>query len=823
MIIRRPPRESTDSLRDRKWKEQLAADVNAAGGGTGLSDGDKGDIIVGGSGTVFTIDSGVVSYSKMQNVSATDKVLGRSSAGAGQIEEIACTPFARSILDDTAASDVRTTLGLGTLATQSGTFSGTSSGTNTGDQTITLTGDVTGSGTGSFAATIGNSKVTYAKIQDVTATDKILGRSTAGAGVVEEITCTAAGRALIDDVDATAQRTTLGLGTLATQSGTFSGTSSGTNTGDQTITLTGDVTGTGTGSFAATIAAKAVSYSKIQDVSATDKILGRSTAGAGVVEEIACTAAGRAIIDDVDAAAQRTTLGLGTLATQSGTFSGTSSGTNTGDQNLFSTIAVAGQSSVVADAASDTLTLAAGANITLTTDAATDTITIAASGSTGISTLNTLTASTQTFATGTTGTDFGISSATSTHTFNLPDASTTARGVVTTGAQGFNGAKTFNASSSSTKALIAKGAASQTANIFEVQDSSAASILAVDASATIGAQGTSAIVTNTRFSADAVGSEVIFQKSRGASIGTNTILSSGDTVGKITFKGANGSTYTDLAAIEAAVDATPGATNDMPGRLTFSTTADASGTLTERMRIDRQGYVGVGTSSPESSFHVTGAVATTPTAVGVHLGTASNYSVINLTNSTGGYIDFGPTGSDFGGRIKYETSTKNLELYGNASSSVRVEIGANITFRNAGIYIASTAISSGAGTYAMKYNTSSGVVTYDTSSRLIKDDIVSNPYGLESVLALKPRKYHRIDDDRTELGFVADEVEAVIPELVAYTAKSCFTKNEEDTEIIPGGVHYDRMTSVLCKAIQELNAEVQALKAELAQLKEANG
>ena len=92
----------------------------------------------------------------------------------------------------------------------------------------------------------------YAKIQNVSATDKLVGRSTAGAGVIEEIPLTAAGRALIDDVDAAAQRTTLGLGTLATQSGTFSGTSSGSNTGDQTITLTGDVTGSGTGSFAAT-------------------------------------------------------------------------------------------------------------------------------------------------------------------------------------------------------------------------------------------------------------------------------------------------------------------------------------------------------------------------------------------------------------------------------------------------------------------------------------------------------------------------------------------------------------------------------------------
>jgi hypothetical protein len=116
-------------------------------------------------------------------------------------------------------------------------------------------------------AALANGAVTYAKIQDVSATDKLLGRSSAGSGDVEEITCTAAGRALLDDADATAQRATLGLGTLATQSGTFSGThsgtSSGTNTGDQTITLTGDVTGSGTGSFAATIASAAVTEAKL--------------------------------------------------------------------------------------------------------------------------------------------------------------------------------------------------------------------------------------------------------------------------------------------------------------------------------------------------------------------------------------------------------------------------------------------------------------------------------------------------------------------------------------------------------------------------------
>jgi hypothetical protein len=58
--------------------------------------------------------------------------------------------------------------------------------------------------------------------------------------------------------------------------------------------------------------------------------------------------------------------------------------TNTGaDQNTFSTVAVAGQSSVVADSATDTLTLVAGTGITLTTDAGTDTITITGTASTG--------------------------------------------------------------------------------------------------------------------------------------------------------------------------------------------------------------------------------------------------------------------------------------------------------------------------------------------------------------------------------------------------------------------------------------------------------
>ena len=69
---------------------------------------------------------------------------------------------------------------------------------------------------------------------------------------------------------------------------------------------------------------------------------------------------------------------------------------------------------------------------------------VTATGGTGLINLNGLTTGTQTFSTGTSGTDFNISSSGSVHTFNIPNASATARGFVSTGTQTFSGDKTFN-------------------------------------------------------------------------------------------------------------------------------------------------------------------------------------------------------------------------------------------------------------------------------------------------------------------------------------------------------------------------------------------
>ena len=315
--------------------------------------GQRKQIVAGGDGfqdgTIVNADisaSAAIDASKISGVQASDATLTSIAAlgtaadktlyttGIDTWAETALSSFGRSLIDDAAASNARTTLGLVI-------------GTDVQAQDATLT---------SLAA-LG------------TAADKMA--YTTGIDTWAETAITAAGRAILDDADATAQRATLGLviGTdvqaydaqladvagLAVTDGNFivgnganfvaesgatartslglgtgdtpsftsvllnnangvqildsdashnlsittgsnltasrtltinpgdaartvtlSGdtTLSGTNSGDQTITLTGDVTGSGTGSFAATIANDAVTYAKMQDVSATDMLLG---------------------------------------------------------------------------------------------------------------------------------------------------------------------------------------------------------------------------------------------------------------------------------------------------------------------------------------------------------------------------------------------------------------------------------------------------------------------------------------------------------------------------------------------------------------------
>jgi hypothetical protein len=134
------------------------------------------------------------------------------------------------------------------------------------------------------------------------------------------------------------------------------------------------------------------------------------------------------------------------------------------------------------------------------------------------------------------------------------------------------------------------------------------------------------------FAADAFGSFFSFIKSRNATVGSHTIVQSGDGLGTVAFAGSDGTAYIRGAQIRVEVDGTPG-TNDMPGRLLFSTTADGASSPTERFRISNfggWGLAGANYGTANTQAIVSNGNAAAPTWQDVVTPTATQ----TLTNKT---------------------------------------------------------------------------------------------------------------------------------------------------------------------------------------------
>ena len=107
-----------------------------------------------------------------------------------------------------------------------------------------------------------------------------------------------------------------------------------------------------------------------------------------------------------------------------------------------------------------------------------------------------------------------------------------------------------------------------------------------------------------RFSDNVHSPYLVFAKSRGGTIGTDTVVQDGDSLGRITFFGNDGTDgNTPAAEIDVEVDGTPGS-NDMPGRIVFRTTADGGSSVGSVMTLNSDRFVGIGTETPSKKLHV---------------------------------------------------------------------------------------------------------------------------------------------------------------------------------------------------------------------------
>lgn len=264
-----------------------------------LNDGENAGGDLTGTYPSPSIANDAVTFAKMQNIT-TDRLLGRDSSGTGNVEEITVAAgglefsgsgaLIRSALTgDVTASAASNTLTIPnntvTFAKMQDISAGTDGvllgkATGSGDpelininplqgisisggvlQREALTGDVTASA-GGATTTIANDAVTYAKMQNVSAGSKLLGRGNSGSGDVEEIT--------------------LGSGLTMTGTTLSSSGGSGITDGDK-----GDVTVSSSGTVW-TVDNNAITLAKMATI-ATQRLLGRTTASTGDVEVLSVT------------------------------------------------------------------------------------------------------------------------------------------------------------------------------------------------------------------------------------------------------------------------------------------------------------------------------------------------------------------------------------------------------------------------------------------------------------------------------------------------------------------------------------------------------
>ena len=311
----------------------------------------------------------------------------------------------------------------------------------------------------------------------------------------------------------------------------------------------------------------------------------------------------------------------------------------------------------------------------------------------------------------------------------------------------------------------------------------------------------------------------------------------------VIFKGEqSGGEITTLAEIEASH---AGTSDDEKGHLIFRTNDGNDGTSpTERLRIDSSGSVGIGVS-PDSTVSLdVQNLSASSNNVFLRIKNATNQedSGLIIEGQNGGAREYkigvnsianspdltfsGPTGYRYyvGG-----TERMRIDSSGNVFINTLNDMGGILNVSHAdGVAIGSANDqtyyrriygTAGANLELRFWNGSnegslnSSGAWVNASDVSLKENIADIEYGIDTVKSLKPRKYTMKEGGNSEVGFIAQEMESVVPEVVNTS------ENPDGDEI--KGISYGQLNAVLTKALQEAIAKIETLETKVAALEDA--
>jgi len=280
------------------------------------------------------------------------------------------------------------------------------------------------------------------------------------------------------------------------------------------------------------------------------------------------------------------------------------------------------------------------------------------------------------------------------------------------------------------------------------------------------------------------------------------------------------------AGISSSIIVRSDSPNGGNSSMSFNTDGGAGQQNEERMRIDSSGNVGIGKYPTDKTLELYSAGNTALRIQNSTTGSGSNDGLLIETSISNGDVliwnyesaalRFGTAGSE---RMRITSAGQVIIGRTNDFGSLGFKFQVDFSGLTTGILVTSDATASKTALTMRDKNTSAvaGTITFDgsaaqyntTSDYRLKENVVGMTGALDRVNQLKPSRFNFIADaDKTVDGFLAHEVQEIVPEAITGEKDAV----DEDGNPIYQGIDQSKLVPLLVGAIKELEARVKELE-----------